>query len=74
MYQPSAFFPPSSISSSPVLRKNREEEEVQAVKALRSVLITGHLIRLFSCEQTALPVRGDVFVQQCIKMIKLNLK
>lgn len=66
-------FPLTSISSAPGPRKIKEEKEVQAVKTLRSMLITGHLIRLFSHEQTALPVRGDLLVQQYIKIIKLNL-
>lgn len=62
-----------SISSSPALRKIKEEGVVQAIKALRSMLITGCLIRFFSPEQTALTVRGDLLVHKCIKIIKFHL-
>lgn len=63
--------PPPAPSSAP--RKNSEEEAVHAVKALRSMLITGHLIRFFSPQQTALPVRADLLIQKCMEMIKLHL-
>jgi len=41
-----------------------EDEAVQAVKTLRSMLITGHLIRFFPPEQTALPVRAHLLVRK----------
>lgn len=41
-----------------------EDEAVQAVKTLRSMLITGHLIRFFPPEQTALAAKTHLFVQK----------
>lgn len=41
-----------------------EDEAVQAVKTLRSMLITGHLIRFFPPEQTALAAKAHLFVQK----------